>query len=76
MSSGYEPPDTPGNMKPASRRPPCEHQRTELVHLHAPPRPRTAQALSFVIGDRRVPEKNGEVDPTVFLAVSDMQLSA
>ena len=59
MSSGYEPPDTPGNLKPASRRPPGEHQRTELVHLYAPPRPRTAQVLSCVIGARRASAING-----------------
>jgi hypothetical protein len=29
-----------------------------------------------VIGDRRVPDKNGEVDPTIFPAVNEMQLGA
>jgi hypothetical protein len=29
-----------------------------------------------IFGDRRVLDKNGEVDPTIFPAVSDMQLAA
>jgi hypothetical protein len=31
--------------------------------------------LPLVIG-RRVPDKNGEVDPTIFPAVTDIQLGA
>jgi hypothetical protein len=49
---------------------------TEPDNLNASQLPASRTPDQRLLGVRRVPDKNGEVDPTIFPAVSDMQLGA